>query len=64
MAKYKTYTELRNAYIDGELDESNKLMLDNDRCFVYDGDECVFEGNGYYDLAELSELAGFPVEWV
>ena len=60
--RYKNYRELLEAYKSGELKEP--LMLDNDDCHVYVGDECVFQGGGQMDVEEIAEAGGFIVEWV
>ena len=74
--KYKTYTELANAFKSGELDPSKYfLLLDNDDCHLhYMGDDMdedaahehcrnLFRGNGYGDLKELCDAAGIPAQW-
>ena len=56
--KYKNYKELIAAYKSGELTEP--LQMDNDVCFVYVNDKCVFRGNGESDIVDLAEAAGIP----
>ena len=60
--KYKNYKELLEAYKSGELKEP--LIMDNDDCFVYVDEECVFRGNGQCDIEKLAQEVGFLVESV
>ena len=60
--KYKTYAELAKAYQNGEV--TQPLMMDNDWCGAYIGNEKVFEGGGPYDIIEVLTLLGIPAERV
>lgn len=60
--KYTTYKELADAYQRGEI--TQPLKMDNDWCAAYIGEEKVFEGGGPYDIAEVLDLLGIPVEQV
>ena len=60
--RYKTYAELVEAYRNGEI--KTPLMMDNDWCGAYVGEEKVFEGGGPQDIIEILELLGIPAERV
>lgn len=76
MKKYKTLKEVLEAIKSGGLDESKlAVVMDNDCSNIYNGpcedeegnelENCIFEGNGYYDIEILWSLV-FPkatVEW-
>jgi len=71
MEKYKTIKEVQDAVKSGELDESKlTVVMDNDCSNIYNGpcediENCIFNGEGYYDTEELWPLV-FPkatVEW-
>ena len=74
--KYKTYTELAEAFSSGELDKKKYvLVMDNDYCSLnyrgddmdeneaYDHCQTLFRGGGYGDIIEVCEAAGIPAEW-
>lgn len=74
--KYRTYTELAEAFKSGELDrEKYVLVMDNDSCRLsyrggdmdederYAHEESLFRGGGYGDIVEVCEAAGIPAEW-
>ncbi len=60
--KYKNYKELFKAYKTGKLTKDTPLIMDNDDCFVYIGDEKVFQGGGQMDVELILDAAGIPNE--
>ncbi len=60
--KYKNYEELIGAYKRGDLTNSDKIIIESDQSYVYNKDgECVFRGQGQYDIYILCDLLGIPV---
>lgn len=65
--KYNNWAELYIAFQSGELDENNPehlMHMDNDECYIYIDDICVFRAGGPQDICEVLELAGIPSKWV
>lgn len=62
--KYKTLKELKAAYDSGELTKRKKIILDNDSCTIYRGDQCLFRSDGGGDVLveEALDLLGIPWE--
>jgi hypothetical protein len=61
--KYSTLLKLKNAYESGELSkEDNPLVIDNDICAVYDGEETIFRSGNSNLLEDALDLLGIKHE--
>jgi hypothetical protein len=62
---YDNLAALKVAYDSGELGREDVLMLDNDTCFVYTDEGCVYSGpDPMFALQEALTLLGIPWEQV
>lgn len=58
--KYKTLAQVREAYKKQEI--TAPMIVDNDTCFIYQGDEKVWQSNPEKLLLDSLELLGIPAE--
>lgn len=61
--RYENLAALKAAYDSGELNREQTLILDNDTCFVYTDEGCVYSGpTPEIVLEEALTLLGIPWE--